>query len=66
MIPVLGRKRERQILGASWPVSLVYLLSSRPVRNPVSKRRYSIPKEGHERVVSGLHMNMLIYVPIHS
>lgn len=37
MIPALGRQRERQIPGVPWPASLVYLLISRPVRNPVSK-----------------------------
>lgn len=36
IIPALGmERRSRQIFGTHWPVSLVYLASSRPLRDPV-------------------------------
>jgi hypothetical protein len=41
---------DRRIPGICWPASLAYLLTSRPKREPVSKKaRWTVSKEGHVR-----------------
>lgn len=40
-IPVLGRQKQ-EVPGAHWPPRKAHLVSSRPVRDTVSKTRYMV------------------------
>lgn len=63
----------RQIPGDPWPVSLVCLVSSRPVRHPVSKKktkvRNELPEERDQSLTSEhehTHVQIHMHAPLHT
>ena len=59
------RGRDRRIPGAHWPASLAKLVSSRPMRDPVSKEVDSIP-EDDTQVCSLVFAYTCAYICVHT